>query len=143
MAKEIFSHVPARQFRNALKRASRSKKVREYTHLYSTDEYSLMKCYLTSDETCGFALKDDGDIVSVFNVSTIRGLGAIAVRAAIELGGIKLDCFDGFLPSYYAQFGFTEYQREPNWYGAEYPDVIYMILLPPTQTAVNLNSVAA
>ena len=36
-----------------------------------------------------------------------------------------LDCFDGFLPDFYAEFGFVEYKREPNW-DPKGADVVYM-----------------
>ena len=48
------------------------------------------------------------------------------VEDAIELDGVQyLDCFDGFLPSYYEKFGFVEYKREANWTEGG-PDVVYM-----------------
>ncbi len=66
----------------------------------------------------------DGDIQGLFAAS---GYGSAVVKAAIAYGGCMLDCFDGFLPEFYKQFGFEEYMREPNWTAGE-PDVVYMAL---------------
>jgi hypothetical protein len=43
-------------------------------------------------------------------------------------GASKLDCFDGFLPEYYKQFGFLETERVANWTAGE-PDVVFMSLV--------------
>jgi superkiller protein 3 len=60
------------------------------------------------------------------------------LKEAIKQGGNKVKCFDGFLPSYYKQFGFKEVRRvkwddqfaPENWnYDKDgRPDVVYMEL---------------
>ena len=70
----------------------------------------------------GFVIAPDGDIQNVFSANH---RGAESMRVALLFGGTKLDCFDGFLPKFYSQFGFVEYKREPNWTPGG-PDVVYM-----------------
>jgi hypothetical protein len=76
-----------------------------------------------------------GDIQNVFNNGGPKGAAAGAIVAAIGAGGRTLDCFDGFLPSYYHQFGFEETGRmkfnpefaPPGWNPKDgTPDVVFM-----------------
>jgi hypothetical protein len=53
------------------------------------------------------------------------GYGSRLVGDALHNGAEVLDCFDGFLPEFYARHGFVETSREPNWTPGE-PDVVYM-----------------
>lgn len=71
----------------------------------------------------GYAIRADGELVYVF--TTARGHGDALVRAAIVNGATHLDCFDGYLPTFYARHGFTETHREPNW-TPDGPDVVWM-----------------
>lgn len=136
----IFQQTPARIFSRVVRRTMKNNPLTAaMLSTYTTDELSLMRCFTTSDYSVGFAIKSDGDLVNVFNASPIKGLGSIAVQAAIELGATKLDCFDGFLPSYYAQFGFVEYKREKNWTIGQ-PDVVYMCHeVEPKILDININ----
>lgn len=82
--------------------------------------------YLTSDFQSGFGVVGDGTLVGLF--STVKGRGQEMVwDAVLHFGAEKLDCFDGFLPGYYKQFGFVETERVPNWTSGE-PDVVFMAL---------------
>lgn len=73
-------------------------------------------------ETCHLRLAKEGNrVVGGFVVldGTLmglwgRGIGDWLVREAISLGAEKLDCFDGYLPGFYAKHGFREILREPN-----------------------------
>lgn len=126
----VFQQVTARKFARVIKQAcEHSERVKAMLGRYTVDEYSLMRCFLTSDGGAGFAIKSDGDLVNVFNLTGIKGFGSILVNAAIELGAQKLDCFDGFLPEFYAGFGFREVSREKNWTEGQ-PDVVYMRYAP-------------
>ena len=87
-------------------------------------DYSAHECYATADGTAGFAIAPDGDLQSVFNVGQ-GGRGAALVTAAIAAGAVTLDCFDGFLPAFYARHGFVIVRREANWTEGG-PDVVYM-----------------
>ena len=79
---------------------------------YTADEYTKMKAklFLSQSGKSGYAIKPDGDIISVFSKKG-SGEGKYALASAIANGGTKLDCFDGFLPQFYQQFGFSEYDR--------------------------------
>lgn len=79
--------------------------------------------FLSQDGRSGFGVKDDGDLIAVHSVT--RGQGAAIVWAAIRQGATTLDCFDGYLPGFYARFGFRETRREANWTAGE-PDVVFM-----------------
>lgn len=85
------------------------------------------KKFLLAGGKAGFVVSKEGDLQQVFNNSDVRGIGAGMVRHAIAHGAKTLDCFDGFLPGYYARFGFVESHREANWIPGG-PDVVYMAL---------------
>lgn len=104
--------------------------------VYTPEEYKKMKVGLSADKKVGYAVKPDGDIISVFNKGE-KGRGQEAVIDAINNGGTKLDCFEQ-LKGYYEKFGFEETERvkwddkyaPKNW---DYtkggrPDIIYMNL---------------
>lgn len=90
------------EFRKSLKSGDRGEFLTDYTD----DEYGVMKTYKVKGYNVGFAIKSDGDIVSVHNNSGIRGIGGDLIQAAIKLGGTKLDHFDGFLTGLYQKNGF-------------------------------------
>jgi len=106
---------------------------------YQAEEFTGFLCVLSEDCTLGFSVGSDGEISNIFNLGR-PGAGGEAVNAAIECGGYHLNCFDGFLPEYYRQFGFEESRRVPfdrnlapaEWKYDEYgePDVVYMTLKP-------------
>jgi len=81
--------------------------------------------YLDSTGSKGYAIDGTGELTSLF--STIKGEGTNLVRSAIKNGAKHLDCFDGFLPTFYKKFGFIEVKRVPNWTEGE-PDVVFMEL---------------
>lgn len=116
---------------------------------YPVNEYAKMRTYLAKDRASGYAVKPDGDLVSVFNVGR-PGMGKAAIRSAIQRGASKLDAFDEVgtafaigkthpndlqknLPKFYGRFGFRETGRDPwnpdyapsEWRGGT-PDVVYM-----------------
>jgi hypothetical protein len=108
-------------------------------YVYPAEEYKDMKMFLSKDGTAGFAVKKDGDIVSVF--STEKGLSTYMLQMAIANGGEKLDCFDTYLTKIYKENGFVEYDRDkwneqykPDGWNKDYykqynngePDVVYM-----------------
>ena len=114
---------------------------------YSPEEYKQMRLFTAENGKSGFALKPDGDIVSVFSSET--GSLAGLMKLAIQNGGNKLDCFDTMLPKIYKKFGFIEVDRvkwneeykPANWDKEHFkqwnngePDVVYMKLrqTPPT-----------
>lgn len=113
---------------------------------YPPEEYQAMgaRVYLRRDDpdaepSAGFAIKPDGELISVF--SKAPGAGKEIMAAAVAAGATKLDCFDKpgakrGLPAFYAGFGFKETGRVPfdpqyapkDWdYEAnDNPDVVFM-----------------
>lgn len=82
------------------------------------------RVFVSNDGNNGFMLSSSGDIQNLFS---LNHRGRESLLEAIRQGGKTLDCFDGFLPKYYAQFGFVEVGRDANWTPGD-PDVVYMEL---------------
>ena len=130
-------------FYNSLKKVKELNKARSaQVHLYSVDEYSKMRLFLSPNKDYGFAIKPDGDIVSVFVKPGLEGgIGHSLVIAAMSAGGKKLDAFDTFLYPFYTKHGFRRIGHSKwddrympaDWdkeYYSKYnngePDVVYM-----------------
>jgi len=82
---------------------------------YSESELASMDLYLVKDHNAGFAIKDGDDIVSVHNNSSLKGMGSEFMRKAKEVGGARLDHFDGFLSGLYRKYGFTDVYEVYQW----------------------------
>jgi len=112
-------------------------------YVYPVDELQGMKLFVNEDQTSGFAVKADGDIVSVFAAPNRAAPGRVysMLSLAVEQGGTKLDAFDTILPQVYAMAGFVEVGRDPwveqykpaDWdkvtfidYNQGEPDIVYM-----------------
>lgn len=122
----LIQHLPsaANEFHAALSSAQEARPlISKMITKYSPKEYSEMKTFLSPDKLSGYAIKPDGELVSVF--SAAKGRGNDIVSHAIENGATKLDNFDGHLTDLYKRHGFEEYRREPNYTPGE-PDVVYM-----------------
>jgi hypothetical protein len=102
-----------------------------------------MKLFMSESGKSGFAVKPDGDIVSVFSME--KGSSRSILEAAISAGGKKLDAFDTILPRLYGEHGFVEASRIPwndefspeGWnkqtfqeFNEGEPDVVMMVLDP-------------
>lgn len=109
-----------------------------YVTQYDAEDYSKMKLFLSEDQTAGIAVKQDGDIVSVFkNTKRNKTKGAISslLLTAIENGGEKLDNFNGELSRMYTEHGFIPVSRcafnrefaPSDWDYAKFkePDIIF------------------
>lgn len=82
-------------------------------HLYTPEEYSQMRIFTGKDGKYGFAIKPDGDIVSVFvSPDAPKRSGHSLIIAAKAAGGTKLDAFDTYLSSFYEKHGFNETGRD-------------------------------
>jgi hypothetical protein len=79
--------------------------------------------YLTDDLLSGFGVTTDGTLVALF--SLVPGRGTDLLAQSVNKGACTLDCFDGFLPTYYARHGWVETSRIANWTEGE-PDVVFM-----------------
>jgi len=82
---------------------------------YSFDELRVMDLYKLRGHNAGFAIKDGDDIVSVHNNSNLSGLANEFMRKAKEVGGARLDHFDGFLSGLYRKHGFTDVYEIYQW----------------------------
>lgn len=129
------SLVTPKEFSAALSQAKEVDRRVKFLSDYSLEEYSHMKLFLTPDAQAGYAIKQDGDIVNLFNVSQIKGLGRQLVDQAIANGGTHLDAFEGKLTDLYRSKGFEEVKRVPfdpqyapeGWTEEEgTPDIVYM-----------------
>lgn len=79
------------------------------------------RTYLTENGGTGYFMNPDGYVGGVFSDGSVKGAGQRAMLNAVENGATKLDCYDGFLPKYYSQFGFKVTGR--NEWNADYaPD---------------------
>jgi len=106
----------------AMERLKDGNKFAASVYIYPAEELRKMRIFMTDDNEAGFALKPDGDIVSVFNTRAgPKGWALQALVLATQLGGRKLDCFDTVLPKLYAQAGFRVAARIP-WSEAQKPD---------------------
>ena len=114
-----FQQVSGRVFNQILTRLVRADKLRdtpkglEDLTVYSSDEYDRMMCFIGKNNTAGYALTREGELVSVF--STARSAGHAIVADAVRRGARKLDCFaeidssgrvDGALYRLYSRHGF-------------------------------------
>lgn len=106
------SDESAQKFESALQSAKKENPWGAQVYAYPREEYKGFRTFLTDDGKAGFALKPDGDIVSVF--STKGGKSARSLLAlAVQEGGNKLDNFDTQLTRIYQRAGFREVGREP------------------------------
>ncbi len=99
-------------FKDAIISAKENNPHSAFVHAYSSKEYAKMKLFLINDGVAGVAVKQDGDIVSIFkNVDkakeqNVKNVAGTLISTALKNGGKKLDSFNGFLPNLYVQYGF-------------------------------------
>lgn len=105
---------------------------------YSEEAYRNFKVFLSKDGKSGYAIKPDGELISVF--STVKGRGERLVDDAVRnKGATKLDAFDidGKLPTLYgkhmvekSRLKFADEYAPKDWDYAKLgrPDVVQMEL---------------
>tara|TARA_Y100000593_G_scaffold64021_1_gene118261 strand:+ start:1190 stop:4159 length:2970 start_codon:yes stop_codon:yes gene_type:complete len=137
----------ADEFHRAISNSKLDNPYAAAVYVYDPQEYAGMKLFLTKDGKAGFAIKEDGDIVSVFNSksSPHKFFAPYALSLAVNKGGIKLDAYDSILPKIYSQAGFKISSRNkwvdefaPEGWDKETfsqfnngePDVVYMYYNP-------------
>jgi hypothetical protein len=141
------SPAAGRLFREKITASKEASEFGAAVYLYEADEYAAMRLFVTRDGTSGFAIKPDGDIVSVFNVAGGKHTKVTPnlLLLAVEQGGRRLDCFDTQLPEIYSHSGFRAVSRTKwvdefapedwdktvfgNFNNGE-PDVVYMVYDP-------------
>lgn len=146
----------ATAFRDLLKQSALASPYGAAVYLYDPADYQGFRLFLTEDRTGGFAIKPDGDIISVFSAG--GGQVQPMLTLAIEEGGTKLDCFNTVLPDIYGLNGMVEVGRSPwndeykptvangaakDWdyetfkrYNNGRPDIVYMEVRPAAKNAL-------
>jgi hypothetical protein len=99
----------AQAFREVLSQSAVDSPFGATVYLYAPAEYQNFRLFMTEDRTGGFAIKPDGDIVSVFSSS--EGQLQPMLALATEEGGKKIDAFDTVFPDGYDLNGFVETGR--------------------------------
>ena len=105
-------------FTKAIETARQSRGLKgECVYVYPAEEYEHMRLFLTPDGMAGMALKEDGDMVSVFSHKerAKKGDGNAAyalVALAINEGAVKADCYGRFLTGLYGRFGFRAVAKD-------------------------------
>jgi len=89
---------------NSLKKS----KIIGYLTNYQVEDLSKMKLFKVKGFDVGYAIENDGNIVSMYNNTGFKNLGTFLIKSSIKNGGNKLDHFDGFLTGFYSRFGFIE-----------------------------------
>jgi hypothetical protein len=135
--------VSAKKFADTIQQSKDESPHGAAVYVYPVEDYQGMKLFLSDSGKSGFAVKSDGDIVSVFSME--KGSGRSIMEAAISAGGKKLDAFDTILPEFYGTHGFVEAARIPwndefapdGWdknafkkFNNGEPDVVMMVLDP-------------
>lgn len=154
-----FKIVTPRQFKAAVVNASPQIRGGQRVGLtlsgYDLADYKKMQLFLTADGLTGYAIKADGDLVSVFNVGR-SGAGMDAVMDGVwRNGALKLDAYaqvsgefpNGYLNTRYEAMGFEEVSRsswDAQWAPDGWdeavngtPDVVYMKLKEGVKTDVD------
>jgi len=111
-------------------------------YIYDVEEIADAKLFITPDGLGGFAVKKDGDIVSLFATAggPFKNVSFTALALAVQAGGVKLDAFDPVLPKLYRRIGFSTAARvafdpneKPDGWNTETmgePDVHFMVFDP-------------
>ncbi len=113
---------------------------------YPADDYVGMRLFIAMNGKSGFAIKPDGDVISVFAYDKH---GRAILEASTAVGGKKLDAFDTVLPVIYAAHGFkatsrlkfSEQEKPEGWnydtfkrFNNGRPDVVFMVNDPASMT---------
>ena len=138
------TYVPMRQadattFYEKIGQAKQNNSHGAFVTQYKKSDYKNMLPLLGDNGNVGVAVKQDGDIVSVFknDSSNANIVVSSILLTAIENGGVKLDNFHGSLSNMYADHGFIPVARAefvdkfapPDWnYDRDKrPDIIFWI----------------
>tara|TARA_R110000787_G_C13048770_1_gene406311 strand:+ start:108 stop:485 length:378 start_codon:yes stop_codon:yes gene_type:complete len=101
-----------------------SQNIRDNCTPLSEIDWNDKVLYVSLDGLSGYAInRNTHELTNVF--STVKGRGKTLVLQAISQGANNLDCFDGYLVSFYSALGFNVTKRETNW-TIGHPDVVYM-----------------
>ena len=134
----------ATEFQDAIQYAHDTHKFGTSVDVYDLKDYQGdgIRLFLSPDKKVGYAVKSDGQLVSVFNAddTTQMPLHTI-VPLSLSQGATRADAFDTVLPGFYAHFGLQPTARIPfdddykpdGWnyslydkYNNGKPDVVFM-----------------
>jgi hypothetical protein len=145
----------AQLFTDLITRAAQSHGDRgRQVYIYDVEEIADAKLFITPDGLGGFAVKKDGDIVSLFATAQgpFKNVSFTALALAVQSGGVKLDAFDPVLPKLYRRMGFSTAARvafdpneKPDGWNTETmgePDVHFMVFDPAGVVEDNAETVA-
>ena len=89
------------------RQAKKTNEFGAYVDQHTIEEYSKMRfLFLTLDNKAGIAITTDNNIVSAFNGGKQKGVLKTLIPMALEVGGKKLDNYDGKLSALYELYGF-------------------------------------
>ena len=139
IAEHIIEINDSVRFYNALNKAKGKNPFGAYVTLHETYEYdSCKKLFVFDDDTAGIAVKEDGNIISVFSDQTHRNVLRYLLDKAVNAGGIKLDCFGseglrylymtrGFIPVTRTKFEKEFAPEDWNYARDHEPDILFFI----------------
>lgn len=88
------------------------------------DSYDLCDCWLDANSMAGYAVTPENELINVF--CRLSRQGSQVVRHALDnYDGLHLNCYAGYLESFYAAHGFKTIVYTPNWDEGR-PDVVIM-----------------
>lgn len=133
---EMNSNVTPKLFHDAFETIKPYTAQNELVDLH--DDYAGDNCYLSEDGLQGFAITEDGNLISVFNADpNKRGYVEAIKKLILDSGANHLDCY-GYLANYYNEvLGFKvasimDYNMEYDHHGISEkynnPDVAFMVL---------------
>lgn len=148
--KTVYNETDPASFRDAITRSTQANEFGAAVEIKSLEDYGAegVQRFVSDDGLAGFAVKPDGDIVSVFSTPPGPKRRSYAMlMLALQQGGRKLDCFDTALPHIYSRMGFVATGRiffseefaPPGWdydlyreFNDGKPEVVFMKFDPDT-----------
>ncbi|RLF65134.1 MAG: hypothetical protein DRN30_04560, partial [Thermoplasmata archaeon] len=119
----MYNQVNSNLFHSKVSEAiSTRKRVGSELDAYDKSDYENMNTFLHQDGKSGYAVKADGELVSVFSSEKGRGHGLM--EHALSQGAAHGNATDGYLTSFYEKHGAKEYKRDANWEPGG-PDIVY------------------
>lgn len=99
-------------FYKAISKITETNNHNAFVEIHNIEDYKDCQCFLVNAGCAGCAVTKDGNIISVFKntnmakADDVEKISTALLNTAINNGGVKLDCFDGFLSKNYMQHGF-------------------------------------
>lgn len=107
----MYRQVNGKEFLNSIKQAMQGNKFEAFTEIKDKNYYDKSYNFLSITNDSGFSVDKQGNIVSVFNNSSIKNESLKMLQVAIKYGGKYLECFDGKLTTICQKAGFKVVDR--------------------------------